>query len=143
MAQIKSLANSRFLFLEQKLEDLDVASAIGKLDSVIHHSTQIQLAFDNILLEFSSDPRSGGFKGSTVLIGREILGHDSETLAMFKYKDYKRREVNFFVLNIDASDIRDWNKLFGVIGDSLPDSDSCAWIMSIKDDFSQIEIQFS
>ena len=140
MKETKQIANSRFLYIEQSVSKIDLAGAIGEIDSIIHHSTQVQLAADQIILKFDFGPNSLDFNKSSVLVGREILGHDSEAMALLKFHDFKRTQVRFFDLEMDVGFAQSWESLFLEIRNHQSVVE--AWTMLIKDDFSHVEIQF-
>ena len=79
---MKRLGNSRLLYLEQ--DAIDLAQAMGKIDSFIDSSVQIELSVEAILVY----PKEGKF-----LVGREVTGYPTELPTGVKMLDIAGREV--------------------------------------------------
>lgn len=122
--------NSRFLYVDQSVSDLDISLAITDIDSKIDESTQLQLATTDTILIFGSLPKSDDFFTSNVKIGREIIGFDSNVFSVLKYKDFSQRDVN----QIDIEAFRDWKSLVASVEDLVKSKN---WRVVISHDFSK------
>ena len=72
-----------FIFDSQILDSIDISKSISDIDLKIEDSTQLQLATDEIILVFNSNPKSQEFTSSQIKIGREVLGFDSNVFSVF------------------------------------------------------------
>jgi hypothetical protein len=84
--------NSRLLFDSQQLDSIDISKSISDIDLKIEGSTQLQLATDEIILVFSSNPNSQDFPSSQIKIGREVLGFDSNVLLFINIKIFQKEK---------------------------------------------------
>ena len=129
------LPNSRFLYQSQKVEAIDVSGAISVIDEYIHHSNQLSLAKDKIIIEFSKNPKDTDFPSSTVLVGRSVVGYDEEVFSQILYKDYKR----YNVIQTSIKLYSDWHKVYEEA--VLYIGDKKIWMLILEDNFSSAQIQ--
>lgn len=127
--------NSRFLFESQIVSKIDVAKSISKLDKLINESSKLQLANDQICIDFKLGPAVSGFQESQIKIGREVLGYDSEVFAAFNYTDLKERKVELNIVEFNSN----WTELFNASEKIIEDNGP--WRLVIKDDFSKAFIE--
>ncbi len=131
------LGNQRFLFVEQRVSDLDIAKALARIDPLIIDSAKLDFDSSDIILEFRDNPRVHGFAQKSVLIGRLITGFEQSIFEKLSYRDYT--ESNFTEHTIAAGE--DWNELFTSLLLIVP-KESQAWKLRIDDSVSQIIVQF-
>ena len=128
--------NSRLLYTKQIVENIDIADAIAPIDELVHHSTKLQLASDKIIIEFSMSPEEYDFKKSQILIGRKILGYDSDVFAQIMYKDYNSKKVTQIPLNLHSN----WNDFFEEAKEHVYNKKS--WRLLIEDNFSKTILEY-
>lgn len=127
--------NSRYFYTEQVVANIDIAEGISKIDKLVNESNKLQLANNEIILEFKTNPHDEEFSSSIFLVGREILGYDSEIFSLFKYKDLNERKVKEISIELHSN----WIQLFEDIENHL--IDKAFWRLLIKDDFSKALIE--
>jgi hypothetical protein len=127
--------NSRLLFDSQQLDSIDISKSISDIDLKIEGSTQLQLATDEIILVFSSNPNSQDFPSSQIKIGREVLGFDSNVFTVYKYQDFSKREVTCMKLN----SFEKWNDVLSSL--NIP-VDTNSFRIVINDDFSALQVEY-
>lgn len=76
------LGNSRLIYLKQN--NLDLAQAMGQIDSFIDSSLQVELSLEAILVY----PENGHY-----LVGREITGYPTALPEGMEMRDFAGREV--------------------------------------------------
>jgi hypothetical protein len=127
--------NSRMLFLEELVSQIDIARAIAPIDLQIFDSAKIQLAGHEIIIDFEQNPTQDNFMQSKVRIGREILGFDSQVFSQFQYQDFDKRKVKVFPIHLHS----DWNQFFEEAKSFVFSVDK--WRLVIQDDFSSAQIE--
>jgi hypothetical protein len=134
---IDFIGNRRFLFLEQKISELDISKAVSKIDPLIIDSAKLDFDSSDIVLEFRDNPRVDDFKEKTVLIGRLITGYEQSAFDQLSYRDYAEKQIHEFV--IDPSE--DWDKFFTAILLIVP-KEIMAWKLRIDDSVTKLKVQF-
>lgn len=125
--------NSRLLYVSQTVKELDISSAISEIDSHIHHSSKLQLVGDEIIIDFEKSPRDDDFKASSIKIGREIIGYDSDVFSVLGFLDAPKQTVDLLPIQLRSS----WQDLFNEAIDLVEDE---KWRLLIRDDFSSASI---
>ena len=128
--------NSRFLYNKQTVENIDVADAIAPIDELVHHSTKLQLASDKIIIEFSLSPEDYDFNKSQILIGRQILGYDSEVFSQVMYKDYHSKKVTQVPMTLHSN----WSDFFEEAKEHVYAKKT--WRLLIEDNFSKTILEY-
>lgn len=132
---MKYKPNSRYLYVEQVVDQLDIALGLSKLDKLVFDSTKLQLANHEIILEFNSIPQDPDFKETKLRIGREILGYDSSVFSQFSYKDLSQRDVKEVKIELHTQ----WDQLFEEAKEHV--YVKSYWRLLITDDFSSATIE--
>lgn len=127
--------NSRLIYCEQKVETIDLSDAVSVIDELIHFSAKLQLACNQIVVDFTLAPSDFDFSKSTIYVGREILGYDPEVFSQIKYKDFKNKVVSQTPILLHT----DWKQIFEEAQMIVQDSDH--WRLTIADDFSKAMIE--
>lgn len=125
-------ANSRFLFDNQIVEEINIAKALSKVDEIIFNSVHLEMAYNEIIIDFRFSPSEAEFLKSEVSLGREIVGYDSEAFEILLHKDYSRNEVQKFELKSFGN----WEEIYEEVVKTY--SFRGSWRLVLKDDFSDI-----
>jgi hypothetical protein len=134
---IDFIGNRRFLFLEQKISELDISKAVSKIDPLIIDSAKLDFDSSDIILEFRDNPRVDDFKEKTVLIGRLITGYEQSAFEQASYRDYAEKQIHEFVI----APSEDWDKFFTAILLVVP-KEIVAWKLRIDDSVTKLKVQF-
>lgn len=127
--------NSRFIFETQIVNEIDLAKSIGKIDKSVNESSKLQLANQNIIISFEQAPGHPEFKDSTIRVGREVLGYDSDILSLYQFTDLQRKNVKLISIDLHS----DWDEVF--LATQTHVYKTRDWRLLIKDDFSQAFIE--
>lgn len=128
--------NSRFLYSKQIVENIDIADAMATIDEIIYHSSRVKQIDENIRLDFNLSPVDENFKKSQVLIGREIIGYDSQIFEQLDYIDLSSQLLS----EVPLKNLTDWDEVFKQAAKYLKNENN--WHLIINEKFSNICVQF-
>jgi hypothetical protein len=128
--------NSRFLFSKQIVENIDIADAMATIDEILYHSSRVKQIDEKIRLDFNLSPLDDSFKKSQVLIGREIIGYDSQIFEQLDFIDLSSQLLS----EVPLQNLTDWDEVFKEAAKYLNDQNN--WHLIINENFSNIWVQF-
>jgi len=131
------LGNTRFLFLKQSCNLIDISKALGVIDKRILNSKNLNFSSSDIILEFSENPTNEGFLNSSVNIGRLITGFEQQVFDELSFKDNTVRGINSTAMAFSDS----WNLFFEKAQVIIPKSVK-VWTVNVSEDFSSLTIDY-
>ena len=129
--------NSRFLYLKNTCDSIDISKALSVIDKEIIDSKKLNFVSSNIILEFFNTPKENSFLESSVNIGRSITGFEQQVFDKLNYKDYSNQSSTSIAVKMGDS----WDDFFQNAKDLIPNGID-KWSLIITEDFSEVTISF-